>query len=71
MWHVGLQTNSNYLPSTVHQDDSLICMAESQTCNRYSLIWADKDIESLNWVTDLPMVEKKHCQFWFVKYKEF
>ena len=67
------ETNSNYLPSTAHQDDSLICMAESQTCSQYSLIWADNDIESLNWVTntDLPMVEKRHCQFWFVKYKEF
>ena len=42
----SLETNSNYLPSTANQDDSLICMAESQTYNRYSLIWAD-NTESL------------------------
>ena len=27
------ETNSNYLPSRAHQDDSLICMAESHTPN--------------------------------------
>ena len=32
------ETNSNYLPSRAHQDDSLICMAESHTSD-IRLFW--------------------------------
>ena len=51
------KTNSNYLPSIAHQDDLLICMAESHTpdIRLFGLITI---LVSGNWVTntDPPML---------------
>ena len=51
------KTNSNYLPSIAHQDDLLICMAESHTpdIRLFGLITI---LVSVNWVTntDLSML---------------
>ena len=66
MWHVGF-LDSYFWPSKAHQDDSLICIADLKTSNRY-LLMCEHNNESLwiGWQTlinESYLILLDHCGF--------